>query len=72
MSSTVADVAPVDLSDSRSFVAGVPHAYLAYLRRHDPVAESVVLQGVGHALFVDNPGSFNELVRDFIGRRVWP
>jgi cholest-4-en-3-one 26-monooxygenase len=37
MSSTVADVAPVDLSDSRSFVTEVPHAYLAYLRRHDPV-----------------------------------
>ncbi len=35
--STLADVAPVDLSDSRSYVAGVPHAYLAYLRRHDPV-----------------------------------
>jgi cholest-4-en-3-one 26-monooxygenase len=37
MSSTVADVAPVDLSDSRSFVSGVPHAWLAHLRRHDPV-----------------------------------
>src|SRR5580698_2977147 len=35
--STLADVAPVDLSDSRSYVAGVPHAYLTYLRRHDPV-----------------------------------
>ena len=35
--STLADVAPVDLSDSRSYVEGVPHAYLAYLRRHDPV-----------------------------------
>jgi cholest-4-en-3-one 26-monooxygenase len=34
---TLADVMPVDLSDSRSFVAGVPHAWLAYLRRHDPV-----------------------------------
>ena len=28
---------PVDLSDSRSYVAGVPHAWLAHLRRHDPV-----------------------------------
>ncbi len=36
--STVTDVTPVDLSDSRSYVAGVPHAYLAYLRRHDPVS----------------------------------
>jgi len=35
--STVADVTPVDLSDSRSYVAGVPHAYLAHLRRNDPV-----------------------------------
>jgi cholest-4-en-3-one 26-monooxygenase len=35
--STVADVTPVDLSDSRSFVPGVPHAWLAWLRRHDPV-----------------------------------
>ena len=35
--STLAGVAPVDLSDSRSYVAGVPHAYLAWLRRHDPV-----------------------------------
>jgi microsomal epoxide hydrolase len=42
------------------------------LRRHDPAAESVVLAGVGHALFVDDPGSFNGLVRDFIRRRVWP
>ena len=36
--STVTDVTPVDLSDSRSYVAGVPHAYLAHLRRHDPVS----------------------------------
>jgi cholest-4-en-3-one 26-monooxygenase len=35
--STLADVAPVDLSDSRSYVDGVPHAFLASLRRHDPV-----------------------------------
>jgi cholest-4-en-3-one 26-monooxygenase len=34
---TLADVMPVDLSDSRSYVPGVPHAWLAYLRRHDPV-----------------------------------
>jgi cholest-4-en-3-one 26-monooxygenase len=37
MTDTVADVAPVDLSDSRSFVPSVPHAWLAYLRQHDPV-----------------------------------
>jgi microsomal epoxide hydrolase len=41
------------------------------LRLHDPVAESVVLQGVGHALFVDDPARFNALVLDFVRRRVW-
>ncbi len=35
--STLADTTPVDLSDSRSFVDGVPHAWLAHLRRTDPV-----------------------------------
>ena len=37
MTQTAPDITPVDLSDSRSFVPGVPHAWLAYLRRHDPV-----------------------------------
>jgi cholest-4-en-3-one 26-monooxygenase len=37
MMSTLAGVTPVDLSDSRSYVAAVPHAWLAHLRRHDPV-----------------------------------
>jgi cholest-4-en-3-one 26-monooxygenase len=37
MTATTADVAPVDLSDSRSFVKEVPHEWLAHLRRHDPV-----------------------------------
>jgi cholest-4-en-3-one 26-monooxygenase len=35
--STMAGVTPVDLSDSRSFVDGVPHAWLGWLRRNDPV-----------------------------------
>ena len=35
--STLADTPPVDLSDSRSFVDDVPHAWLAHLRRTDPV-----------------------------------
>jgi cholest-4-en-3-one 26-monooxygenase len=35
--STLAGVSPVDLSDSRTYVPGVPHEYLAHLRRHDPV-----------------------------------
>jgi len=37
MTQTAPDITPVDLSDSRSFVPGVPHAWLAYLRQHDPV-----------------------------------
>jgi len=37
MTQTASDVSPVDLSDSRSFVPEVPHAWLAYLRQHDPV-----------------------------------
>ena len=37
MTDTTTDTHPVDLSDSKSYVPGVPHAYLAYLRRHDPV-----------------------------------
>ena len=42
------------------------------LRAHHPTAESVVLQGVGHALFVDDAPQFDALVEDFIRRRVWP
>ena len=41
------------------------------LRRHHPYAESVVLHGVGHAMFVDDPARFDALVGDFIRRRVW-
>ncbi len=37
MSDMQTDFAPVDLSDSSTYVPGVPHGYLAYLRRHDPV-----------------------------------
>lgn len=37
MSHHMPDTTPVDLSDSRSFVQEVPHAWLAYLRLHDPV-----------------------------------
>ena len=43
----------------------------ANLAAHHPAAETVVLQDVGHALFVDNPGKFDALLQDFIGRRVW-
>jgi cholest-4-en-3-one 26-monooxygenase len=37
MAPTTADLAPVDLSDSRSFVDGVPHAWLAHQRAQSPV-----------------------------------
>jgi non-heme chloroperoxidase len=43
----------------------------ANLAAHHPAAETVVLQDVGHALFVDNPTEFDALVQDFIRRRVW-
>ncbi len=42
------------------------------LRLHHPAAESVVFEGDGHALFVDDAQKFDALVRDFIRRRVWP
>ncbi len=42
------------------------------LRRHHPTAEAVVMTGVGHALFVDDPARFDALLGDFIRRRVWP
>ena len=63
------------------YAAGVPVLYLvrprlaaqaANLAEHDPDAESVVMQGVGHAMFVDDPTRFDTLVRDFIRRRIWP
>jgi microsomal epoxide hydrolase len=44
----------------------------ANLTAHHPAAESVVMQGVGHALFVDDPTRFDTTVRSFIHRRVWP
>lgn len=37
MTDTSAGDAAVDLSDSRTFVPGVPHGYLAWLRANDPV-----------------------------------
>jgi microsomal epoxide hydrolase len=44
----------------------------ANLSQHHPSAESVVMQGVGHALFVDDAARFDAMVRNFIRRRVWP
>ena len=43
----------------------------ANLQLNHPGAETVVFSGVGHALFVDDPGRFNALVEDFIRRRLW-
>ena len=43
----------------------------ANLAAHDPAAQSVVLTGVGHAMFVENPARFDALLADFIRRRLW-
>lgn len=43
----------------------------ANLAAHHPAAESVVMQGVGHALFVDDPARFDAAVWSFLHRRVW-
>jgi microsomal epoxide hydrolase len=37
-----------------------------------PNSETVVMSGVGHALFVDDPERFDRVVGDFIRRRIWP
>ncbi|MHB1585256.1 MAG: cytochrome P450 [Acidimicrobiales bacterium] len=37
MAKTSTDVRPVDLADSRTYVPGVPHRYLAHLRATEPV-----------------------------------
>ncbi len=41
------------------------------LAAHHPGAESVVLDDVGHAMFVDDPERFDSLVEDFVRRRLW-
>jgi non-heme chloroperoxidase len=41
------------------------------LALHRPGAETVVLNGVGHAMFVDDPARFDGLMQSFIARRVW-
>jgi len=48
MSQSTPEVVPIDLSDSRSFVAAVPHAWLAHLRRHDPVHWQEEANGPGY------------------------
>jgi microsomal epoxide hydrolase len=43
----------------------------ANLGAHDPQAETIVLNDVGHAMFVDEPGEFDSLLLSFLYRRVW-
>ncbi len=43
----------------------------ANLESHHAAADSVVMQGVGHAMFVDDPARFDATVVSFIRRRVW-
>ncbi len=42
----------------------------AELRRQRSQAETVVMEGAGHALFVDQPEAFNAQLADFLRRRV--
>ena len=43
----------------------------AAIRAHHPDAETVVMPGVGHALFVDDAGGFDSILQSFIRRRIW-
>jgi non-heme chloroperoxidase len=43
----------------------------ANLTLHHPGAETLVMQGVGHALFVDAAARFDAVMQDFITRRIW-
>ncbi len=47
-------------------------AQAANLQLHQPMAETVLFESAGHALFVDEPVRFNTFMQDFITRRVWP
>jgi microsomal epoxide hydrolase len=40
------------------------------LAAHHKAAETMVVDGVGHALFVDDPARFNATLADFLARRV--
>ena len=46
-------------------------AQAANLAAKDPMAETAVFQGAGHALFVDEAERFDAVLLDFIRRRVW-
>ncbi len=47
-------------------------AQAANLAAHHPAAETILFATAGHALFVDEPGRFDQAVLDFAQRRVWP
>jgi microsomal epoxide hydrolase len=41
------------------------------LAANHPAAETVVMDHIGHALFVDDPARFNALLQSFLTRRIW-
>ncbi|MDE2335147.1 MAG: alpha/beta hydrolase [Rhodospirillales bacterium] len=47
-------------------------AQAANVARHDPRVETAVMQGVGHAMFVDAPHRFDALLLSFLQRKIWP
>jgi microsomal epoxide hydrolase len=63
----------IDATDKPILYLVTPHFQLQAddLKTHHPGVETVVLRGVGHAMFVDDPAEFDRLVMDFLRRRVW-
>jgi non-heme chloroperoxidase len=62
------------------YAAGVPILYCVRpglagqagnLARNDPQAVSVIFDGAGHALFVDQAARFNTVLANFLRQRVW-
>ena len=46
-------------------------AQAASLEAHRPNASTVVMRHVGHAMFVDDPRQFDQVVTEFIRQRLW-
>ena len=42
------------------------------LEHNRPNTETVLFEGAGHALFVDEPDRFNAVLRSFLAQHVWP
>lgn len=63
----------IDATDKPILYLVTPHFQLQAddLQAHHTGVETVVLRGVGHAMFVDDPAEFDRLVSDFLRRRVW-